>query len=60
MEFRRQVKTKKASEYDINDDPLAIAVAGKSSAIFEVVMDFISDDLTPQEVHERNETVPIY
>ena len=58
MEFRRQVKTKKASEYDVNS-PLARAVAGKSSAIFDIVMDCVEDDLTPQEVNEKSETPPL-
>ena len=49
----------KISEYDVNDTSLARAVAGKSSAIFDTVMNCLTDDLTPQEVNGESETATI-
>ena len=59
MGFRRQVKTKKVSEDDVNDTPLAKAVACKSSATFNIVMDFVAGDLIPQEVNKTIKTATI-
>ena len=44
----------KISEYDVNDTPLARAVAGKRSAIFDIVMDCVTDDLTSLEVNKKH------
>ena len=48
------------SEYDVNDSPLARAVAGKSSAIFDTVMNCVTGDLTPKEVNGKSETATTY
>ena len=44
----------KISEYDVNDTPLSRALAGKRSAIFDIVMGFVTDDLTSQEVNKMH------
>ena len=46
----RQVKDMKISLDDGKNSLLALALAGKSAAIFDLVKDCVKDDLTPQEV----------
>ena len=46
----RQVNDMKMSLDDGNNSLLALALAGKSAAIFDLVKDCVKDDLTPQEV----------
>ena len=49
-ELPRQVKDMKMLFDDGKNSMLALALAGKSAAIFDLVKDCVKDDLTPQEV----------